>query len=148
MNMKLYTWLVSGHLIGVFLWLGGLFAVYWLLRMHVHSPPEMHEKLTLQERSMALMMDIASALAIGCGIALIILSEPNILTNKGGWLHIKLTVVVLGILPIHGMIRARIKKFGMGQIKPLPNWQWTVLLGSITAIAILVKVVRYAMLTG
>jgi uncharacterized membrane protein len=154
MNVKLWTWLLSGHLIGVFVWLGGMFATYWLLRIHAHSPPEMHEKLTLMERSMALMMDIASALAIGCGVALILTHTPsnptgNLLTQKGaGWLHIKLTVVVLGILPVHGMIRARIKKFAEGKISPVPQWQWTMLLASITAIAILVFVVRQAMIRG
>jgi uncharacterized membrane protein len=154
MNEKLWAWLLSGHLIGVFVWVGGLFAVYWLLRIHTHSPPEMHEKLTLMERSMALMMDVASALAIGCGIALILAKTPsnptgNLLTAKGaGWLHIKLTVVVLGVLPVHGMIRARIKKFGEGKLSPVPQWQWTLLLASITAIAILVFVVRQAMLRG
>jgi uncharacterized membrane protein len=152
MNVKLWTWLVSGHLIGVFIWIGGLFATYWLLRIHSNSPTEMHEKLTLMERSMALMMDVASALAIGCGVALIFTQSPsnptgNLLTQKGaGWLHIKLTVVVLALLPVHGMIRARIKKFGMGTISPVPQWQWTLLLAAITAIAILVFVVRFAML--
>jgi len=150
-DVKLWAWLKSGHMVGVFVWIGGLFAVYWLLRIHAHSPKEMHEKLTLMERSMALMMDIASAVAIGCGIALILKKSPtnpegNLLTMKGaGWLHIKLTVVVLGLLPIHGMIRARIKKFSQGTITAVPQWQWTVLLASITAIAILVFVVRYAM---
>ena len=150
-DVKLWTWLLSGHIIGVFVWIGGLFAVYWLLRIHSHAPKEMHEKLTLMERSMALMMDIAAAVAIGCGVALILKQSPsnptgNLLTQKGaGWLHIKLTVVVLALLPVHGMIRARIKKFGLGQISPVPQWQWTLLLAAITAIPILVFVVRYAM---
>ena len=154
MNAKLWAWLLSGHLIGVFVWIGGMFATYWLLRIHSHAPKEMHEKLTLMERSMALMMDIASALAIGCGIALILMETPsnpsgNLLTQKpAGWLHIKLTVVVLGILPVHGMIRAKIKKFSQGNLSPVPNWQWTMLLASITAIAILVFVVRQAMMRG
>lgn len=154
MNAKLWAWLLSGHLIGVFLWIGGMFATYWLLRIHAHSPKEMHEKLTLMERSMALMMDIACTLAIGCGIALILTTTPsnpsgNLLTQKpAGWLHIKLAVVVLGVLPVHGMIRAKVKKFSQGNIAPIPNWQWTVLLASITAIAILVFVVRQAMMRG
>ena len=150
-DVKLWTWLLSGHLIGVFVWIGGLFATYWLLRIHAHSPSEMHEKLTLMERSMALMMDVAAAVAIGCGVALILKKSPsnptgNLLTQKGGgWLHIKLTVVVLLLLPVHGMIRARIKKFQQGKISPVPQWQWTMLLAAITAIPILVFVVRYAM---
>jgi uncharacterized membrane protein len=150
-DVKEWKRLLTAHLIGVFIWIVGLFAVYWLLRIHANSPREMHEKLTLMERSMALMMDIAAAVAIGCGIALILKTSPsnptgNLLTQKGaGWLHIKLTVVVLAVLPVHGMIRARIKKFGQGKITPVPQWQWTLLLAAITAIPILVFVVRYAM---
>ncbi|MDQ3369633.1 MAG: CopD family protein [Myxococcota bacterium] len=149
MNEKTLAWLLSGHIIGVLVWVGGLFAVYWLLRVHLHAPKEMHEKLTLQERSLALMMDLAAALAIGAGLALALGQEPNLFARpKSGWFHIKLTVVVLGILPVHGMIRARIKRFGQGELKPIPNWMWTVLLLSIAAISILVFVVRLAMLRG
>jgi hypothetical protein len=36
------------------------------------------------------------------------------------------------------MMRARIKRFGQGTIKPIPNWIWSLLLASITVIAILV----------
>lgn len=154
MHPKLWTWLLSGHIIGVLVWVGAMFATYWLLRMHAHSPKDMHERFTLMERSMALTMDIASALAIGCGIALIVVNTPsnptgNLLTQKpAGWLHIKLAVVVLGVLPVHGMIRARVKKFSQGKLSPVPNWQWTLLLAAITAIVILVFVVRHAMLRG
>jgi uncharacterized membrane protein len=149
MDPKVYDWLKAGHLIGVFIWIGSMFAVYWLLRFHVHAPKDAHEKLTLSERSMALMMDVAATLAMACGIALIfyrpapystIFSEPH-----NGWFHIKLTVVVLGLLSMHGMLRAKIKKFGEGKIAPLPSWQWSVILLSVVSIVILVFVVRNAM---
>jgi len=88
-------------------------------------------------------MDLGAALAIGCGLGMAFGQPeglPNIFARPGsGWFHIKLTIVVLGMLPVHGMIRARIKRFGMGQIKPVPQWQWTVVLASVTAILILVK---------
>lgn len=139
MSLSTAQWLLAGHLIGLFLWVGGMFTIYWLLRFHAHAPREVHEKLVLSERSLALMMDIASGLAIGCGIALIFRTTPNRLALPGaGWLHVKLTVVVLGVLPVHGMLRARIKKFSQGKISPVPGWQWSVLLGSITAIVLLV----------
>lgn len=153
MDLKVYDWLKSGHLIGDFLWVGSMFAVYWLLRIHAHAPKDAHEKLILMERSMAMMMDVAATLAIGCGIALIFYQptlefseKKNLLTAPhGGWFHIKLAVVVLGVLSIHGMLRARIKKFSRGKLSPVPQWQWTVLLSSVVAIAILVFVVRDAM---
>lgn len=146
MSPETYAWVKSGHLIGVLLWIGGLFTVYWLLRMHAHAPKVMHEKFTLMERSLVMMMDLAARFAIGCGIALIFGQTPNVFAQPHhGWFHIKLAVVVLGVMSVHGMIRARVRKFGRGQVTPVPSWIWTVLLVSVMAIMILVFRVRYAM---
>jgi uncharacterized membrane protein len=139
MSGQTLSWLLAGHLIGLFVWLGGMFTVYWMLRFHSHAPKEVHEKLVLSERSLALMMDIGSGLAIGCGLAMAFGQTPTVFARPGGgWFHIKLTIIVLGLLPVHGMLRARIKKFGQGQISEVPSWQWSVLLASITAIILLV----------
>ncbi|MDX2093098.1 MAG: CopD family protein [Kofleriaceae bacterium] len=135
-----YQWLKSAHLIALFLWIGGLFAVYWMLRLHAHAPKDVHEKLTLMERSIALSADIAAAVAIGTGIGMIFNAPGgNMLAQKGmGWLHIKLTLVVLGILPVHGILRGKIKKFGQGNVAPVPQWLWSLFLAALTAIVILV----------
>jgi len=133
-----YNWVLAAHLIGVVFWMGGMFAVYWVQRLHVHAPKDTRDKLTLMERSLAMMMDVAATFAIGCGIALAV-SPINLFTTSGnGWLHAKLAVVVLGILPVHGMIRARVKKFSTGQTPNVPEWQWSVLLLSITLVVIFV----------
>jgi uncharacterized membrane protein len=144
MSPETIAWLKAGHLIGVFLWIGGLFTVYWLLRIHTHAPKAAHEKLTLMERSIALMMDLAAALAIGCGLVSAI-DQGRFTAPGSGYFHIKLTVVVLGILSVHGMLRARIKKFAMNKITDVPQWQWTLLLVSVMAIMILVTRVKLAM---
>jgi len=139
MDVNILLWLKAGHLISLFLWIGGLFAIYWMLRLHAHAPADAHEKLTLMERSIALSADIAAALAIGSGIAMLFQPHGFLLAQKGaGWMHIKLTIVVLGMLPVHGMLRARIKRFGMGDFKPVPQWLWTLFLTSMTVIVILV----------
>ncbi|TMQ04932.1 MAG: hypothetical protein E6J90_50285 [Deltaproteobacteria bacterium] len=146
MSPATYAWVKSGHLIGVFLWLGGLFSVYWLLRLHASAPKDMRERFTLLERSLALMTDIAAALAIGCGIAMIFGQTPNFLVQPHhGWFHIKLAVVVVGVLSVHGVVRAKVGKFGRGQISPVPAWAWTLLLASVMVILILVYRVRFAM---
>ena len=140
MSAEVYLWVRAAHVIGLFLWLGGLFAVYWLLRVHSHAPSDVHEKLSLMERSLALMMDIAATLAIGSGIALAVASPMGSFFKlpHNGWLHAKLAIVVLGVLPVHGMMRARIKKFGQGKISEVPQWMWSLLLVAICAITILV----------
>jgi len=140
----MYQWLLTGHLIGVFLWLGTLFAVYWLLRIHAQAPKDVLDKLTLMERSLALTMDLAATLAIGAGLAMALRKDgthptSNLFAAPGaGWFHIKLTVVALGILPVHGMVRAKIGKFGRGEISNVPQWMWSLLLVAIVAIVVLV----------
>src|SRR5262245_22610616 len=106
MDPKVLLWLKAGHVISLFLWMGGLFTIYWMLRLHAHAPRDAYEKLTLLERSLALSTDLASAVAIGTGLAMVFgYPGGNLLGQKGaGWLHIKLTVVVLGVLPVHGML--------------------------------------------
>jgi uncharacterized membrane protein len=144
MSLATYQWVKAAHLLGVVLWIGGLSTVYWLLRIHAHAPKDVHERLTLMERALAMMMDIAATATIGCGLALAINGFPGVPTNwfkvtdyNRPWLHVKLTIVVLAILPIHGMVRARVKKFGQGKIAPVPEWLWTLLLAGVMAAVIL-----------
>ncbi|HEU0034779.1 MAG TPA: CopD family protein [Kofleriaceae bacterium] len=137
----MFAWLQVGHLIGTFLWIGGLFTVYWLLRFHVHAPKEVHEKLTLIERAVALSMELAATLAIVCGVIMIFdRPGPNLFAAPGaGWFHIKLAVVVLGVLSVHGLLRARIKKLSVGKQTTVPQWIWSLLLVSLTVIVIMVR---------
>lgn len=133
----MYTWLLTGHLIGVLLWVGSLFTVYWLLRFHTQAPPSASDKLVLMERSMALVMDLSATLAMGCGIALIFPMEGS-WNPKTGWFHVKLTLIVLGILSVHGILRGRVAKFSKGQTPTVPNWIWSLLLVAIVGIVVMV----------
>ena len=131
-----YWWLKASHLLGMTVWVGGMFAVYWLLRVHAQMPRESSEKLTLMERSLAMMMDLGAALAIGCGLVMAIKGFPGHPTSwfkQGKWLHVKLAIVILTVLPVHGMLRARIKQFGQGKISDVPGWQWSLLLAGVAA---------------
>jgi uncharacterized membrane protein len=131
-------WVLAAHLIGVFLWIGGLMSIYWIQRLHAHAPKDVRDQLTAMERSLALTTDIAAAAAIGFG-AVMLFSEQNMFKlDHMGWLHAKLAIVVLGILPLHGMMRARVKKFSRGDVPKVPQWQWSLLLACLVAIIILV----------
>jgi putative membrane protein len=132
-----WMWVLAAHLIGVFLWIGGLFTTYWLLRIHVNAPKDALEKLILMERSLALMMDIAATLAIGTGLYLAI-SIHLFTMPHSGWFHAKLAVVILGILSVHGMVRAKVGKLSRGVQTNVPQWAWSLLLASLCAIVILV----------
>jgi uncharacterized membrane protein len=137
--MQLQTWLLVGHIVGVILWVAGLSTVFWLLRIHTQSPKDMHEKLVLMERSLALSMDLAATLAIGCGLGLAFNMTPNAFARPGGgWFHIKLTIVVLGLLSAHGMIRAKVGKASRGEMPTVPTWLWSIILISIVGIVLMV----------
>jgi uncharacterized membrane protein len=132
MEPETYKLVLAAHILAVVLWISGLTAIYWMLRFHDHAAKESREQLTLQERALALATDIFAAVAIGCGAAMAF-SPINLFTvHDGPWLHIKLTAVVLMILPVHGILRARIKKYALGQIAPVPTWLWSLLLGGVT----------------
>nr|HEX4316935.1 CopD family protein [Kofleriaceae bacterium] len=143
-----YSWVLSAHLIGVILWLGCMIATYWLCRIHTHTPKDARDQLTLMERSLAMVMDLAAAVAIGCGLAMAFVAGGSRGTHPAsnlfaaphaGWFHIKLTVVVLGILSVHGIVRARVARYSRGDMKPMPSWPWTVLLLSIMIVIIMVE---------
>jgi putative membrane protein len=136
MSPSVYQWVRAAHLISVVLWISGLSTLYWMLRLHDQAHKEMREKLTLMERSLALSSEVTSVVAIACGLAMA-LSPINQFTHGGGWLHAKVTVVVLAILSVQGMLRGRVKRFARGQIKPVPSWMWTLMLSGVAVATIL-----------
>ena len=147
MSPSLYAWMLSGHIIGILLWIGALFTVYWMLRLHTQTPKDVSDKLTLMERSMAIVMDLGATLAIGTGIAMAVSAGgprgthpvTNLFAAPGaGWFHIKLTLVVLCILSVHGFVRSRVAKFSRGETPSVPSWPWSLLLVGIVGIAIMV----------
>ena len=96
------------------------------------------------ERSLALTMDVAATLAIGAGLVMALTKNgdhptANLFATPGaGWFHLKLTAVVLGILPVHGIVRGRIAKFSRGATPTVPQWLWSLLLVAIVLIVWLV----------
>jgi uncharacterized membrane protein len=129
---------LAGHVIGIIFWVAGLMTVYWLQRMHAHAPADARDKFTAMERSLALTTDLAATLAMVSGIIMLVHPFNMFSLPKMGWLHAKLAVVVLGILPLHGMMRARVKKFSRGETPNVPQWQWSMLLVAVVAIVIFV----------
>jgi putative membrane protein len=139
MDAQVFDWIRIAHIIGFVLWIGGLLSTLSLLKAHVEVDAASRPALTRIELATALIMDIGATLAIAAGLFLAFKSPkfPTTAFGNGGWLHVKLTIVVLTVLALHGMARAKIKKFKRGEIKPLPGWAVPVLLLAVAAIVTL-----------
>jgi uncharacterized membrane protein len=130
MSPSVYSLVLTAHVLGFILWISGLTAIFWMLRFHDHAPKSSHVQLTLQERALALATDLAATVAMVCGLVMAI--GNHLFTVKPNmWLHVKLTAVVLLILPVHGMLRAKIAKYSRGELKPAPTWLWSMLLAGV-----------------
>lgn len=134
--MKKELWLAAAHVVGVILWVGGLTAVLALLHVHPRVDEAARKLLSAVERRLALVMDLGATLAIATGLYRALDRTPNEFSN-GGWLHVKLTAVVFGVLSVHGLARVKIKKYREGEARPVPPTIWIVLAAGVLVAAVL-----------
>jgi putative membrane protein len=112
-----YYWFKAFHLIGIVVWFAGLFYLVRLFVYHAEASEQPEPAQTILKNQYELMekrlyniittpgMAVTVVMAIG-----LIYTEPEIL--KSGWLHIKLTFVVI-LLAYHfycGRIRKQLAK--------------------------------------
>jgi uncharacterized membrane protein len=139
MSVETYNWLRVGHIVGFVSWIAGMVAVLQLLRVHGMVEGAAREALARTERKTAIVMDIGATIAILCGLwlALDYPAPPHNAFKMGAWLHVKLTIVAIVLLGIHGWSRAQIKRFRHGKVRAVPGWLTiVVLLAAIVIIAL------------
>ena len=129
-----YVYLRALHIFGALAWAGSLIGISYVLRQHAKAAEAARPDFVELERGMAMAMDIFATIAIGCGAYLIISNTP--IMKSGGWIHAKLTLVVI-LIGMHGVQRARVAKYKRGEIKPNPSWVTPVVELTILAIIIL-----------
>ncbi|MCA9676121.1 MAG: CopD family protein [Kofleriaceae bacterium] len=136
MSPSTVAWLTTIHVVGVILWISSLTAVLALLSVHGKVDGVARESLGRMERALAMIMDLGATIAIGAGLWRALGVKPTEF-GHGPWLHIKLTVVVLGVLSIHGLARVKIKRFREGRVRALPPILWVVFFAAVVVAAIL-----------
>ncbi|MEZ4368255.1 MAG: CopD family protein [Kofleriaceae bacterium] len=131
MSAQLYPWVIIGHLVGIALWAAGLVTTIALLRVHHGADAASRPGVLGTARRMALLMDLGATLAIALGLFLAFASPryPSTAFQSGGWLHVKLMLVVVGLLIPHGILRATIGALRRGRTKVAPRGLLAVVLG-------------------
>jgi putative membrane protein len=121
LSLSQYQWAVVLHVVGIVLWIAGIWAGIWLLRAHASVDAVSRPALVGAERKVGASMDAGATLAIVGGL-LLAFGGPINAFKTGGWIHLKLTLVVLGVFSVHGLVRGRMRKFRNGDLRPLPRW--------------------------
>lgn len=137
----LYLWIKSIHVVFIVAWFAGLFYLPRLYAYHAEVPAEDrlgHERFVLMERRLYALTTVGLVLTWVLGIALLVLNTGWL---QQGWLHAKLTLVLL-LSGYHGFLGAYRRQFAAGTNRKSARW-WkivneipTVLLVAIVALVI------------
>ncbi|HEY6642604.1 protoporphyrinogen oxidase HemJ [Povalibacter sp.] len=86
-------WLKAFHIVFVITWFAGLFYLPRLFMYHAEATDQVGiERFKVMERRLFVIMTIGATLAAIFGVSLL-MSAPGLM--KAGWIHVKLTLVVL-----------------------------------------------------
>ncbi|HUH01527.1 MAG TPA: CopD family protein [Kofleriaceae bacterium] len=118
MSLETFAWVRAGHIFGFIMWVGTMFGLYQVMFAHGRTDEAGRKGLLELERAMAMAMDVGALIAIGTGVAMLLLVEPSYL--KQPWMHIKLTLVVVGMLGAHGYARVKVRKLREGSTDTPP----------------------------
>jgi protoporphyrinogen IX oxidase len=132
------------HLLGVIFWMGGLLAVGSLLTASASASTDLRARFGSLGRSLYFSVNApAMALALSCGIAMILMQPAGYLKSQP-WLHSKLTLVA-GIFIIDHMMMHRLRKLSQNTAEPsmLERAKW-LLAAALTlgAVSVFLAVLR------
>ena len=105
-----YNEIKSLHLIAIVAWFAALFYLPRLFVYHVDAPigSDMSETFKVMERRLLKAIMTPAMLATWLFGILLLSAEPSWMT--GGWMHIKLTIV-LALSGFHGFLAVCVKRF-------------------------------------
>ena len=118
MTLDTYMAWTPAHVFGFIPWVAGLATLLHLLHVHPWVDEANRKPLAITEKRVAMLMDLGALLAIAAGLRLALGTTPTAFAT-GAWLHVKLTIVAIGIVGLHGFVRVKVRKFRDGEIKPI-----------------------------
>ncbi len=120
----LYLWIKALHIVAIVCWFAGLFYLPRLFVYHAASDDAVSkERFIVMERKLYRGIMLPAMIAtLVFGIALVSLNPA--LFSTGGWLHAKLTLVLL-LIGYHHMCGAQLKRFARGEnTRPHTFYRW------------------------
>ncbi|HCL74453.1 protoporphyrinogen oxidase HemJ [Stutzerimonas nitrititolerans] len=106
----LYLWLKALHIVAIVCWFAGLFYLPRLFVYHAMSEDQLsRERFQTMERKLyrgIMMPSMIATLLFGIGM---IAMNPGLFAT-GGWLHAKLTLVIV-LIGYHHLCGAQLKRF-------------------------------------
>jgi len=105
-----YRWILAGHVIAMVAWMAGMFYLPRLFVYHAGATAgsELSETLKIMERRL-LRIIINPAMGLTWVFGLIMLYANPVLLSEG-WLHVKLTAVLI-LSALHGLFSRHRKQF-------------------------------------
>lgn len=137
-----YNWLLAFHLISVISWMAGMLYLPRLFVYHADAEKgsDKSETFKIMERRLLRFITNPAMIATFIFGGLLIAANPGLMQQ--GWLHAKLTLVLL-MAGTHGFLAATTKKFARDQnTRPAKFYRWlneapTVLMVIIVVLAVL-----------
>ena len=105
-----YNWLLALHIISVISWMAGMLYLPRLFVYHADAPhgSQLSETFKIMERRLLrYIMNPAMITSFAFGFAMLV-ANPALF--EGGWMHVKLTLVLF-LAGAHGFLAASRKKF-------------------------------------
>ncbi len=130
-------WVMVIHIFGFIMWVGMLVSMYQILFAHQKAEAASRNAFADLERGISNAMDVGAGIAMLGGIYTLVRATPS--PMKQGYMHVKLTLVVL-LIGAHVFARIKARKFRDGEVKPIPEAIFPVILLIVLSIIILVIV--------
>ncbi len=137
-----YDWIKVGHVTFVIFWMAGLFMLPRYLAYHSETPVGSPESEIWKAREKRILRIILTPAMLAAWVfaILMLVARPE-LFQGGGWLHLKLTLV-LGLTGFHGFLAAQVRKFRSDAgIRNTRTWRLLNEIPSFAAIAIVILVI-------
>jgi len=137
--MDLHPLALTVHLVGMGMWIGALVALAsTLVVSNVHGEEARRSIALGLAKGAARAADVAALVAIVGGLWLLSFSPAFYMHQP--WMHSKLTLVVV-LLGLHGVVRARAGRASRGPTAPFPSWVLPVLV-IVTTLVVALAVMK------